>query len=233
MSMLESKALYSYYGKSPILQDIDFQVKEGEFLGIVGRNGVGKTTLLRTIMGLTDHTDGMLSFNSTNLLGISTHERAAAGIAYIPQGREVIPRFTVRENLLMGMFSRADKSRRIPEHIFELFPMLWDFIDRRGGDLSGGQQQQLAIGRALAMDPKILLLDEPTEGIQPNIVKQIEGVIRKLNQEMGLTIVLVEQNTKFVRQTADSFLLLDKGRVALRGRGDELTSEVIHQYLAI
>lgn len=133
----------------------------------------------------------------------------------------------------MGMFSRADKSRRIPEHIFELFPMLKDFIDRRGGDLSGGQQQQLAIGRALAMDPKILLLDEPTEGIQPNIVQQIESVIRKLNQEMGLTIVIVEQNTRFIRQTADSFLLLDKGRVALRGRGEELTSEVIHQYLAI
>ncbi|MEQ9530482.1 MAG: ATP-binding cassette domain-containing protein, partial [Haliea sp.] len=164
--MLEAKALYSYYGKSPILQDLDFKVKEGGFLGIVGRNGVGKTTLLRTIMGLTDRADGMLSFNSSNLLGVSTPDRAAAGIAYIPQGREVIPRFTVRENLVMGMFSRADKSRQIPEHIFELFPMLWDFIDRRGGDLSGGQQQQLAIGRALAMDPKILLLDEPTEGIQ-------------------------------------------------------------------
>lgn len=231
--MLEAKGLYSFYGKSPILQDIDFQIEDGGFLGIVGRNGVGKTTLLRTIMGLTDRANGTLSFQGANLLNMSTPERAATGIAYIPQGREVIPRFTVRENLLMGMFPRADKSRSIPEHIFELFPVLSNFIDRLGGDLSGGQQQQLAIGRALAMNPKVLILDEPTEGIQPNIVQQIEEVIRKLNRDMGLTIVIVEQNTRFVRQAADSFVLLDKGRVALRGRGEELTSEVIDQYLAI
>ncbi|SEP08734.1 urea ABC transporter ATP-binding subunit UrtE [Aquisalimonas asiatica] len=231
--MLEAKGLYSYYGKSPILQDVAFSVEQGGFLGIVGRNGVGKTTLLRTIMGLTDRATGQLSFDGESLLAMRTPRRAGAGIAYIPQGREVIPRFTVRENLLMGMFPRKDRSRTIPEHIFELFPILAEFIDRRGGDLSGGQQQQLAIGRALAMDPKILLLDEPTEGIQPNIVQQLEDVMRRLNKEMGLTIVLVEQNTRFVRQTADNFVLLDKGRVALRGRGEELTSDVVDQYLAL
>ncbi|MFV8834106.1 urea ABC transporter ATP-binding subunit UrtE [Aquisalimonas sp.] len=231
--MLEAQALYSYYGKSPILQDVDFSVEEGGFLGIVGRNGVGKTTLLRTIMGLTDRAAGSLLFQGENLLGMRTPQRAGAGIAYIPQGREVIPRFTVRENLLMGTFPRKDGARTIPEHIFELFPILADFIDRRGGDLSGGQQQQLAIGRALAMDPKVLLLDEPTEGIQPNIVQQLEDVMRRLNKEMGLTIVLVEQNTRFVRQTADHFVLLDKGRVAMRGRGEELTNEVVDRYLAL
>lgn len=231
--MLEARELYSYYGKSPILQDVAFQVEKGGFLGIVGRNGVGKTTLLRTIMGLTDRAKGVMFFAGADLLGMSTPQRAAAGIAYIPQGREVIPRFSVRENLLMGTFPRTDGSRKIPEHIFELFPILAEFIDRRGGDLSGGQQQQLAIGRALAMDPDVLLLDEPTEGIQPNIVQQLEDVMRRLNKELGLTIVLVEQNTRFIRQAADSFVLLDKGRVALRGRGDELTSEVIDRYLAI
>ncbi|MDN3519511.1 urea ABC transporter ATP-binding subunit UrtE [Aquisalimonas lutea] len=231
--MLEARELYSYYGKSPILQDVDFRVEEGGFLGIVGRNGVGKTTLLRTIMGLTDRARGVMSFAGADLLGLSTPRRAAAGIAYIPQGREIIPRFTVRENLIMGTFPRRDGARRIPEHIFELFPILAEFINRRGGDLSGGQQQQLAIGRALAMEPRVLLLDEPTEGIQPNIVQQLEDVMRRLNRELGLTIVLVEQNTRFIRQAADAFVLLDKGRVALRGRGDELTSEVVDRYLAI
>lgn len=231
--MLEARDLYSYYGKSPILQGVDFEVPEGGFLGVVGRNGVGKTTLLRTIMGLTDRAKGVVNFAGRNLLGLSTPQRAGAGIAYIPQGREVIPRFTVRENLLMGTFPRKDRSRVIPDHIFELFPILDEFIDRRGGDLSGGQQQQLAIGRALAMDPKVLLLDEPTEGIQPNIVQQLESVMRRLNKEMGLTIILVEQNTRFIRQAADSFVLMDKGRVALRGRGEELTKEVVDRYLAI
>ena len=231
--MLEVTDLYSYYGKSPIIQGIDFQVAEGGFFGIVGRNGVGKTTLLRTLMGLTDRATGSMHFNGDDLLKMTTPERAGLGIAYIPQGREVIPRFTVRENLIMGTFPRRDGSRDIPEHIFEMFPILDEFLERRAGDLSGGQQQQLAIGRALAMKPRIMLLDEPTEGIQPNIVQQIEAVLKKLNREMGLTIILVEQNTRFVREVADEFLLIEKGRVSLRGPGAELTGEVVEKHLSI
>ncbi|MEX0430437.1 urea ABC transporter ATP-binding subunit UrtE [Spiribacter insolitus] len=231
--MLEVKDLYSYYGKSPVIQGIDFQVAEGGFFGVVGRNGVGKTTLLRTLMGLTDRATGTIRFNGQDLLQKTTPERAGAGIAYIPQGREVIPRFTVRENLIMGTFPREDGSRDIPEHIFEMFPILDEFIERRAGDLSGGQQQQLAIGRALAMKPRIMLLDEPTEGIQPNIVQQIEQVLKQLNREMGLTIILVEQNTRFVREVADEFLLIEKGRVSLRGPGEALTGEVVEKYLSI
>ena len=231
--MLEVKDLYSYYGKSPIIQGIDFEVAAGGFFGVVGRNGVGKTTLLRTLMGLTDRAVGRVRFNGEDLLRMTTPERAGSGIAYIPQGREVIPRFTVRENLIMGTFPRQDRTRDIPPHIFEMFPILEEFIERRAGDLSGGQQQQLAIGRALAMKPRIMLLDEPTEGIQPNIVQQIEAVLKQLNREMGLTIILVEQNTRFVREVADEFLLLEKGRVSLRGAGGELTGEVVEKYLSI
>lgn len=231
--MLEVKDLYSYYGKSPIIQGVDFEVAEGGFFGVVGRNGVGKTTLLRTLMGLTDRATGTVRFNGKDLLGMSTPERAGLGIAYIPQGREVIPRFTVRENLIMGTFPRDDGSRDIPAYIFDMFPILDEFIERRAGDLSGGQQQQLAIGRALAMKPKIMLLDEPTEGIQPNIVQQIEGVLKQLNREMGITIILVEQNTRFIREVTDEFLLIEKGRVSLRGAGRDLTGEVVAKYLAI
>lgn len=231
--MLEVRNLHSYYGKSAIIQGIDFTLPPSGFLGIVGRNGVGKTTLLRTLMGLTDSATGEVKLESADLLSLTTPQRAAAGIAYIPQGREVIAPFTVRENLLMGTFPRADGSRDVPSYIYDMFPILREFIDRRAGDLSGGQQQQLAIGRALAMKPKIMLLDEPTEGIQPNIVKQIEEILLQLNRDMGLTIILVEQNTRFVREAADQFILLEKGRVSLSGSGEELTRDVVEKYLAI
>lgn len=231
--MLEAKGLYSFYGKSPILQNVEFGIEEGGFLGIVGRNGVGKTTLLRTIMGLTDRATGTLEFAGTDLTQLSTPQRAKLGLGFIPQGRDVIPRFTVYENLVMGTYARSDRKREVPDYIFEMFPILDEFRNRRGGDLSGGQQQQLAIGRALAMEPKILLLDEPTEGIQPNIVQQLETAIRRLNREMGITIVLVEQNTRFIRNAADQFVLLDRGQVACSGKGRELTGEIIDQYLAI
>ncbi len=229
--MLEASALFSYYGKSPIIQDVDFRVEAGSFTSILGRNGVGKTTLLRTIMGLTDAITGALRFEGADLARMPTHRRGRLGIGYIPQGREIIPRFTVRENIVMGTYARADGKRSIPEFIFELFPILRDFLGRRGGDLSGGQQQQLAIARALAMGPRVLLLDEPTEGIQPNIVRQIEDVILKLNREMGITVILVEQNVGFARRASDQFILLDKGRIALTGTGEKLTNEVADEYL--
>ncbi len=229
--MLEATNLYSYYGKSPVLQDIGFHLDKGQILTVLGRNGVGKTTLMRTFMGLTDRMTGRLMFNGKDISAMRTSERAMLGIGYIPQGREVIPRFTVRENILMGCYARPDGKRVLPEFVFELFPILKEFMDRRGGDLSGGQQQQLAIARALAMDPKLLVLDEPTEGIQPNIVQQIHDVIIRLNREFGITIVVVEQNVPFARRVSDRFLVIDKGRVALTGAGADLTDEVAEKHL--
>ena len=229
--MLEAHNLYSFYGKSPILQDLNLKVNQGSFTCVMGRNGVGKTTLLRTIMGLTDSTSGSMRFEGKDLSSLPTHKRATLGIGYIPQGREVIPRFTVRENIIMGTYARTDGKRTLPHHILELFPILKEFMNRRGGDLSGGQQQQLAIARALAMDPKFLLLDEPTEGIQPNIVKDIEDVLVRLNREFGITIVLVDHNVKYARKVADQFIVLDKGRISVQGGPEDLTSDVVDKYL--
>uniref|UniRef100_UPI0037CAEE5D urea ABC transporter ATP-binding subunit UrtE n=1 Tax=Roseovarius salis TaxID=3376063 RepID=UPI0037CAEE5D len=231
MESMHARDLFSFYGKSPVIQGVSFDLAAGEFLAILGRNGVGKTTLLKSIMGLTDACEGGLVFGDTDLLRLETPDRARLGIGYIPQGREIIPNFTVRENILMGCFARTDGKREIPEYLFEMFPILDEFISRKGGDLSGGQQQQLAIARALAMDPKILILDEPTEGIQPNIVKQIEDAIIRLNRERGLGIILVEQNVPFAREASDRFLLLDKGRIVLDGRSDELTDSVVEEHL--
>ncbi|MBU3259482.1 urea ABC transporter ATP-binding subunit UrtE [Roseovarius sp. PS-C2] len=231
MENMQARDLYSFYGKSPVIQGVSFDLDPGEFLAVLGRNGVGKTTLLKSIMGLTDRCEGGLAFGSQDILGLSTPQRSKLGIAYIPQGREVIPQFTVRENILMGTFARPDGKREIPDYLFEMFPILDEFISRRGGDLSGGQQQQLAIARALAMDPKILILDEPTEGIQPNIVKQIEDAIVRLNRERGLGIILVEQNVPFARTASDRFLVLDKGRVVLSGKSEDLTDDVVEKHL--
>ncbi|EAU39855.1 ABC transporter, nucleotide binding/ATPase protein [Fulvimarina pelagi HTCC2506] len=229
--VLEARNLYSYYGKSVVLQDLNFDLEPGSMLAVLGRNGVGKTTLLRTIMGLTDRTKGDLFFSGEPLGDRRTDERAMMGIGYVPQGREVVPRFTVAENLKMGTFARKDGKRAIPDKVFDLFPILKEFSERRGGDLSGGQQQQLAIGRALAMNPKMLLLDEPTEGIQPNIVQEIEEVIQTLNVEHGLTIVLVEQNIDFARRACDRFLVMDKGQVVVSGRGEDLNDEIANKHL--
>lgn len=228
---MRAKELYSFYGKSPVIQGVSFDLGRGEFLAILGRNGVGKTTLLKSIMGLTDKCEGELTFGGQPLLGLSTSQRSKLGIAYIPQGREIIPNFTVRENILMGTFARQDGKRDIPEYLFDMFPILREFLGRKGGDLSGGQQQQLAIARALAMDPKILILDEPTEGIQPNIVKQIEDATIQLNRERGLGIILVEQNVSFARRASDRFLVLDKGRVVLDGLTKDLTDDVVEKHL--
>lgn len=231
MSILQAANLYSYYGKSPVLQDLSFKMAQGEFLSILGRNGVGKTTLLKTIMGLTDKATGGLIFDGHEILGSRPYERARLGIGYIPQGREIIPRFSVRENIVMGTYARTDGERTIPDYLFDLFPILREFLNRRGGDLSGGQQQQLAIARALAMDPKILILDEPTEGIQPNVVKQIEEAIVHLNRDRGISIVLVEQNIPFARAASDRFIVMDKGRIAMTGTKDDLTDEVVERHL--
>ena len=231
--MLELQNVYSYYGSSPVLQDLTLNVADGELVSVLGRNGVGKTTLMKTIMGLTDRTTGTMRFGGEEVGTMPTFQRSRRGIGYIPQGREIIPRFTVADNLMMGTFARTDGKREIPEFIFDLFPVLKEMAGRRGGDLSGGQQQQLAIGRALAMSPRMLLLDEPTEGIQPNIVEEIEQVIMRLNKEFGITVVLVEQNVGFARRASNRFFLVDKGRIAAQGEIDDLSDELVHKHMSV
>ncbi len=231
--MLELSAVDSYYGNSPVLQNVSFRIGEGDFLAVLGRNGVGKTALLKTIMGLTDRIGGKILLAQRDITAAPTHQRSLHGIGYVPQGRGIIPRFTVRENILMGTFARRDGKREIPPVTFDLFPALRDNLERMGGVLSGGQQQQLAIARALASDPRIMLLDEPTEGIQPNVVEEIEKVMQYLNRDLRLTIILVEQNVSFARRASTNYLMLEKGRIAAEGKIGELTDALVHRYMAV
>lgn len=210
--MLHLANVNQYYGESHTLWDISLDIAQGSCVCLMGRNGVGKTTLLKTIMGLVPLQSGEMSFNDISLTKQIAEFRPRIGIGYVPQGREIFPQLTVQENLQIGLTSRQDKSRKIPERIYELFPVLGQMLNRRGGDLSGGQQQQLAIGRALASDPKMLILDEPTEGIQPNIVQQIGDIIIQLNREENLTVLLVEQKLPFARRVGQEFIILDRGR---------------------
>ena len=231
--MLKIEQLNQYYGQSHTLWDLDLDVPEGECSVLMGRNGVGKTTLLQCIMGLIPIKSGSMQYNGIELSKVSAEQRAKAGIGYVPQGRQIFPLLSVEENLLIGLPARRDGQRKIPPFIYEMFPVLKEMLGRRGGDLSGGQQQQLAIGRALVTDPKLLILDEPTEGIQPNIVAEIGNIVRKLNREMGLTVLLVEQKLPFARKLADRFCLLDRGRVVATGAMSDLDDELIQQYLTV
>ena len=231
--MLAFSHVDSFYDRSHILHDVCLDIPEGKVTAILGRNGTGKTTLLKTLMGLTDRMDGEIRLDESDLGSEPTFRRARAGIAYVPQGREIIPDFSIRENILMGSFARADGRREIPPLVAELFPYLMDNLERNGGVLSGGQQQQLAIARALTADPKVLLLDEPTEGIQPSIVEEIEDVILRLNREMRLTVILVEQNVAFARLAAARFAIMEKGRVVAAGEISELGDELVHRHMAL
>ncbi|WP_371743797.1 ATP-binding cassette domain-containing protein [Mangrovicoccus sp. HB161399] len=231
--MLELVNLDGYYGRSRALEGIDLKVPRGEITGIAGRNGTGKTTLLKTIMGLTETKSGQLLVGGTDYARRPTHERARAGIAYVPQGRGIIPEFTVRENILMGGFAARSGRRAVPDIVPELFPYLAANMARPGGVLSGGQQQQLAIARALAAEPDIVLLDEPNEGIQPSIVEEIEAVILRMRDELGLTVILVEQNIGFLRRAASQFAMLEKGRIACGGPIAGLTDAVVETYMTI
>ena len=231
--MLELDHLNSFYGGSHILHDLSFKVEKGTILTVIGRNGVGKTTLLKTILGLTDSSAGSIKLNGEEIGDIPTFKRARMGIGYAPQGREIIPDFTVRENILMGGFARRNGAPSIPDVVPELFPYLMENLDRHGGLLSGGQQQQLAIARALAAEPSLLLLDEPTEGIQPNIVEQIEETIKMLNKKLNLTIILVEQNLEFARSAAHAFVMMEKGQVVASGDTDALTDDVVAKHMTI
>jgi len=231
--VLRIQQINQLYNQSHILWDLDLEVREGTCGCLLGRNGVGKTTLLKCITGLLPVRDGQILLNGQDITRMSTENRARAGIGYVPQGREIFPLLTVEENLKISLGARGDRARQIPEQIYQLFPVLKEMKSRRGGDLSGGQQQQLAIGRALVLDPKLLILDEPTEGIQPNIVRDIGEVIRKLNREMGLTVLLVEQKLPFARRTADDFFIMERGRVVADGPIADLSDELVQQYLTV
>lgn len=231
--MLKIEQLNQYYGESHTLWDLDLDVPEGECTVLMGRNGVGKTTLLQCIMGLVGTKSGSMQYQGDEIRKVAAEKRAAMGIGYVPQGRQIFPLMSVEENLLVGLPARGDGSKVVPEFIYELFPVLKEMLGRRGGDLSGGQQQQLAIGRALVTDPSLLILDEPTEGIQPNIVAEIGDIIRKLNKEIGLTVLLVEQKLPFARRVGDRFCILDRGRSVAAGEMNELNDELIQQYLTV
>jgi urea transport system ATP-binding protein len=224
--------LNQYYGGSHILRNLAFEVPSGKVTALLGRNGVGKTTLLRTLMGVVPATTGEIRFNERVLTHAKPYERARAGIGYVPQGREIFPRLSVEENLEMGLATQPG-SARVPEKIFELFPVLRQMLRRRGGDLSGGQQQQLAIGRALAMSPKLLILDEPTEGIQPSIIKDIERAIRTLAETGELAILLVEQYYDFARSLADQYLVMERGEIVARGAGADMDKDGVRKLLAV
>ncbi len=231
--MLRIQGLNQFYGQSHILWDLDLEVPTGTCTCLMGRNGVGKTTLLKCLMGLLPVRGGEILLEGRPINRLPTEARARAGLGYVPQGREIFPLLTVEENLKVALGARADRARRIPERIFELFPVLDEMRARRGGDLSGGQQQQLAIGRALVLEPRLLILDEPTEGIQPNIVHEIGEVIRRLNAEEGLTVLLVEQKLPFARRVADAFAIMEKGSVMASGEMARLDDELIRQYLSV
>jgi urea transport system ATP-binding protein len=231
--MLKLTNVDSFYDRSHILHTVCMDIPIGKVTAVLGRNGTGKTTLLKTLMGLTDRMEGQIHLDGRDIGKQPTFRRARAGIAYVPQGREIIPDFTIRENILMGAFARADGKRQIPELVPELFPYLMDNLERPGGVLSGGQQQQLAIARALAAGPRIILLDEPNEGIQPSIVEEIEAIIIRLNRDVGLTVVLVEQNVAFARQASHCFAMMEKGRVVVSGAISELSDEMVHRHMAV
>ena len=233
--MLQVSNLNVYYGESHILRNVDMSIPSGQMVCLIGRNGVGKTTLLKTIMGLLKSRTGEILFTGKPLSKIATDRRVRMGIGYVPQGREIIPRVTVKENLLLGLEARPQGRKgneAIPEEIFDLFPVLKTMLSRMGGDLSGGQQQQLAIARALMGKPRLLVLDEPTEGIQPSIILEIEAAVKRIIAATGISVLLVEQHLHFVRQ-ADKYYAMQKGGIVASGSTSELSQEIIQEFLAV
>ena len=232
MSILSVKNVNQYYGGSHILRDVSLEAQLGKVTVLLGRNGVGKTTLLKSLMGLVPIKSGSIEFDGAAIQKNTPYERARAGMGFVPQGREIFARLTVEENLRMGLAYKSG-STPIPAELFELFPILKQFMNRRGGDLSGGQQQQLAIARALAPKPKLLILDEPTEGIQPSIIKDIGRVIRMLADRGDMAIVLCEQYYDFAQELADDYLVMERGEVIARGQGKDMEAQGVRQLVAI
>ena len=234
-TILRASGLNVYYGESDILRNVDLQIPEGEMVCLIGRNGVGKTTFLKTIIGLLEQRSGNIEYDGKQLTSQAPYKRARAGIGYVSQGRDIIPRITVRENLLIGMESLPGgmgKNRHIDPLVFELFPILEQFLNRRGGDLSGGQQQQLAIARALLGKPKLLLLDEPTEGIQPSIILDIERAVKRIIQETGISVLLVEQHLHFVKQSS-FYYAMQRGGIVSSGPTSQLSDDIIEEFLTV
>ena len=233
--MLRVANLNVYYGESHILRNVDLSIPSGQMVCLIGRNGVGKTTFLKTIMGLLKSRTGEIWFRERAISQLSPDKRAKMGIGYVPRGREIIPRVSVKDNLLLGLEAQPQGRKgneSIPEEIFDLFPVLKTMLSRMGGDLSGGQQQQLAIARALMGKPRLLVLDEPTEGIQPSIVLEIESAVKRIIEATGISVLLVEQHLHFVRQ-ADKYYAMQKGGIVASGNTEELSQEVIQQFLAV
>ncbi|MFT8888510.1 MAG: urea ABC transporter ATP-binding subunit UrtE [Ethanoligenens sp.] len=230
--MLKIHDLHAGYGDGEVLTGVDLQAEKGKIVCLLGRNGVGKTTLLRSIMGLIKVSQGLVSLNDTNLTKLSTYQRARAGIGYVPQGRDIFPQMTVEENLLLGLEVRGGNGK-IEDRIFELFPVLKAMLSRKGGDLSGGQQQQLAIARALMSHPRLLILDEPTEGIQPSIIQDIGRVITRLKNEGDMMIFIVEQYLEFVLEIADYCYVMEKGSIVLDGPVDQINVNEVKKHIAI
>ena len=232
-TMLAVEDLTFSYGAVRVLNAVNLSVPRGRITCVMGRNGVGKTTLMKNVMGLLKAESGKVFLEGRDVTSLSGNRRAREGIALVPQGRQIFPRLTVEENLRVGMEARAVARGKVPEFVYDMFPVLKEMTRRKGGDLSGGQQQQLAISRALVGEPRVLLLDEPTEGIQPNIIQQIGETLRQLVDESGLTVVLVEQYLDFVREFGDEFSLMDRGRVVAQGETGDLTKEIVEAHLTV
>jgi len=231
--MINIKNLNQFYGQSHTLWDLNLQIEKARCTCLMGRNGVGKTTLAKAIMGLLPIKNGQIIYENKDISKLGSEKRAGLGIGYVPQGREIFSQLTVKENLEIGLLGNRNGLKQVPDKIYQLFPVLKDMLKRKGGDLSGGQQQQLAIGRALCLEPKLLILDEPSEGIQPNIVQQIGGVIDYLTKEEKITVILVEQKLPFARKYGDDFYLLERGNVVAKGEIEDLSDEIVEQYLSV
>lgn len=234
-NVLTVSGLNVYYGESHILRNVDLHIPEGEMVCLIGRNGVGKTTFLKTIIGLLQQKSGFVDFEGTSLMAQPPYQRARAGIGYVSQGRDIIPQLTVRENLLLGMEALPGgigKNRHIDPIVFDLFPILEKFLNRKGGDLSGGQQQQLAIARAMLGKPRLMLLDEPTEGIQPSIILDIERAVKRIMKETGISVLLVEQHLHFVRQ-ASFYYAMQRGGIVASGPISTLSDDIVAEFLTV
>jgi urea transport system ATP-binding protein len=230
---LEVRAIHSYYGTSHILHGVSIEIETGGLYGVLGRNGAGKTTLLRSIIGLNPPQRGTVRFRGVDITRMKSHERARRGIGYVPQGREIIPDITVRDNLELALVALGRKRTQLPPYVLEYIPALKPLLNRKGGVLSGGQQQQLAIARALAQEPELLLLDEPTEGLQPSVVEEIDHLIKKIHTDHNCAILLVEQNLHFVRDLIRQFAILDTGQIVAQGGIDKLTDAVVKRHLSV
>lgn len=230
---LEVQNINTFYGTSHILHGVSLNIPDGAMISILGRNGVGKSTLLKSVVGINPPQNGSIQFNGSNVTKQKTHERTRAGLSYVPQGREIIPDLSVKENLLVAMRGKGNKDKQVPKFIFEYFPALESIQQRKGGVLSGGQQQQLAIARALIQEPSLLLMDEPTEGLQPSVVEEINNIIKRIHLERNCSILLVEQNLEFVRDVTHQFAIMENGQIVEEGEIDKLTDELASQYLSV